>query len=177
MPPEIDPNEPNTTPEGDDTGDTGSSPENRSESPNSEAARYRKQLRAAEAERDTARETLNRLQTAEAERLAATTDQGPRLHAGDELWQQGATIADVLGDDGSVNAEAVRALIETVTTDRPHLRADLGPQRPRADHGQGKGNTGKPQENSWGTFIQNGSNTNKNVAATDGTGLRGLFPS
>lgn len=181
MPPETNTDATNDPGEGDDTGDTSPSPENGTQTPNSEAARYRVQLRAAEQERDTAHEQLATMRTAEAERLASTAERGPRLHAGDELWTNGATISDVLGDDGTVSADKVRELIETVTTDRPHLRADYGPQQPRSDHSQGKGNTGNGNgAQTWGGFLQNGSNTRKTVAATDSRGLadglRGLFP-
>jgi hypothetical protein len=64
---------------------------------------YRKRLRATEAERDQLREQLDRLQTAEAERLAGASG----LAAPSDLWQFGATLDTLRGEDGALDQATV----------------------------------------------------------------------
>jgi hypothetical protein len=94
---------------------------------NSEAAKYRRQLREVEAERDQLKTQLDTSQVtalqgriddmnrAEAERLAGT-----HLADGKDLWLTGTTVADLLDDDGRLSAEKVTAAAQSITTDRPH---------------------------------------------------------
>lgn len=71
---------------------------------NKEAAKYRTQLRTAETERDALSTRLESMQRAEAERLA-----GDRLEKGAGLWANGATLPDLLDDDGNVDPDKVTA--------------------------------------------------------------------
>lgn len=93
---------------------------------NKEAARYRRQLREAEAERDRLREQLAAHQHSQAERLAAERLQ----HPGD-LWLAGVGVADLLGDDGEVDRSKVVEAMDRVLADRPQLA------KPRPDFDAG----------------------------------------
>jgi hypothetical protein len=95
-----------------------------------EAASYRKRLRATEEERDQLREQLDRLQTAEVERLAG--DAG--LQVASDVWQFGAELANLRGEDGGIDQEAVSGLVGEIVKDRPGLQA-----RPVGDLGIGRG--------------------------------------
>lgn len=102
-----------------------------------EAASYRVRLREAEAERDSLRERLDRLQRAEVERLASA---GGLAVAGD-VWQFGASLDTLRGEDGTIDAETVEGLIAALLRDRPGLRStpvgDVGIGRGGAARGQG----------------------------------------
>ena len=84
-----------------------------------EAARYRRSLRDAEAERDNLRGRLDVLQKAEVERIA-TGDDG--LARADDLWLSGTNLAELLDDDGNVDAGKVRQTVAELLDDRPHWR-------------------------------------------------------
>jgi hypothetical protein len=71
-----------------------------------EAAKYRRRLRAAETERDRLSEQVVSLQRAEVERLATADDLRPAA-----LWASGVELADLLTDDGTVDAAKVSAAI------------------------------------------------------------------
>ena len=64
-------------------------------------ARYRRQLRDAEAERDTLRGQVETLQRAEAERVAAA-----HLARPEGLWAAGTALPDLLDDEGDVDPRA-----------------------------------------------------------------------
>ncbi|MFC0359523.1 hypothetical protein ACFFHC_06915 [Kytococcus schroeteri] len=70
--------------------------------PNAEAAKYRRKLRDAEAERDALAGRVEALQRAEAERMAAEHMSKPNA-----LWAAGTDLADLLNEDGTVDAERV----------------------------------------------------------------------
>src|SRR5699024_3893613 len=74
------------------------------DSKNAEAAKYRTQLREAEAERDTLRQQITAMRTAEIERLA-----GQHIAKPDALWRTGTTIDELLTEDGTIDAAAVEA--------------------------------------------------------------------
>lgn len=93
-----------------------------------EAAKYRRKLRDAEAERDTLRTRLETLQRTEAERLA-----GEHLADGSDLWRDGAELAGMLDDDGNVSAEKVTAAATQLSTDRPHWRKPVHAAAPASD--------------------------------------------
>ena len=80
--------------------------------PSREAAKYRKALRDTEAQRDVLAEQVTALQRAEVERLASAKLAKP---AG--VWSAGATVDELLDDDGNVDPakvdEAVAAAIAT----------------------------------------------------------------
>jgi hypothetical protein len=91
---------------------------------NREAAKYRRRLRATEAERDALRDRLNVLQRSEVERLVAD-----RLRDPSDIWRDGAQIADVLDDGGNVDATKVTALAGAVLKAHQHWAADTTPVR------------------------------------------------
>jgi hypothetical protein len=95
-----------------------------------EAASYRRRLRETETERDELRAQLDRVQTAEAERLASAAG----LAAPSDLWQFGASLETLRGDDGAIDAEAVNGLVDEIVANRPGLRAS-----PVGDLGIGRG--------------------------------------
>lgn len=64
--------------------------------------RYREQLRAAEAERDTLRTTVESMQRREVERLAADHLVKPA-----SLWTVGTELASLINEDGTVDPERV----------------------------------------------------------------------
>lgn len=84
-------------------------PEPQDDGKNGEAAKYRRQLREAEAERDQLRANVETLRRRDAEGMVAETLASPKL-----LWALGATPADLIGDDGTVDAGKVRAVADAV---------------------------------------------------------------
>lgn len=106
--------------------------------PNAEAARYRRKLRDAEAERDALAGRLEVLQRAEAERIAADHMTKPAA-----LWAAGTELADLLAEDGTVDPQrvaqasigAVDALGLTPVRRRPkpHPAQQMGDRVPRVD--------------------------------------------
>lgn len=108
-----------------------------------EAAKYRRRLREVEAERDTLATVVDHLRRAELERIATAGPPGaPRLHTAADVFADGEDLADLLDDDGRVDAALVRARIEERTQDRPYLRADLGPRPPAPTRSQGMSASG-----------------------------------
>lgn len=93
-----------------------------------EAARYRRQLRKVEAERDALAEKVTALQRAEVERHAA------HLTRPDAIWAAGLELADVLDEDGNVDPERVTTAI-TDAADR--LGLARAPGTPAPDPTQG----------------------------------------
>lgn len=83
--------------------------------PGREAAKYRRQLRATEAERDGIASRLTSLQRAEAERLA-----GQQLASGQDLWLAGTELSTLLDGEGNISAELVAAAASKALEDRPH---------------------------------------------------------
>lgn len=72
-----------------------------------EAAKYRRALRTAEAERDALTTRLEALQRAEVERLAADKLSQPAA-----LWALGTNLTDCLDDDGNVDPTKAAEIIE-----------------------------------------------------------------
>lgn len=97
-----------------------------------EAAGYRRRLRETETERDQLREQLDRVQRAEVERLASAAG----LAVASDVWQFGATLQTLRGEDGSIDSETVSGLVADIVKDRPGLQA-----RPVGDIGIGRGAT------------------------------------
>lgn len=85
--------------------------EPKEQQPNNEAARYRTKLREVEAERDTLRGTVEAMQRREVERLA-----GDRLAKADAIWKSDVALADLIGEDGHVDAEKVATATELAVT-------------------------------------------------------------
>lgn len=82
---------------------------------NREAAKYRRQLREAETERDGLRERVTAYERAEVERLAAD-----RLTDPADLWTGGTDLETLRGKDGRIDPEKVRAAIDGVLEAHPH---------------------------------------------------------
>lgn len=82
--------------------------------------RYREQLRAAEAERDTLRGTVEAMQRREVERLAADHLTKPAA-----LWTAGVELSSLLGEDGTVDPDLVLAAAQDA-------RQQLGLEDPQA---------------------------------------------
>lgn len=74
--------------------------------PGREAAKYRRRLRDAEAERDQLAEQIVAWQRAEVERQATAGGLKPAA-----LWASGTELAGLLGDDGTVDESKVSAAI------------------------------------------------------------------
>lgn len=89
---------------------------------NREAARYRKQLRETETERDQLRERLDTMHRAEVERLA-----GAVLSKPSGLWAAGVQVADLLAEDGTVDRSKVEAAAKQAA-------AELGLARPSRNY-------------------------------------------
>jgi hypothetical protein len=90
-----------------------------------EAAKYRRQLRETEAQRDALAERLERHQRAEVERLA-----GARIEKGSAIWAGGAQLADFLDADGNVDPLAVPAAVDAAIEQLGLSRAHFGPVIP-----------------------------------------------
>jgi len=87
-----------------------------------EAAKYRRRLREAETERDALSGRVEAMQKREVERLAATD-----LAAPADMWLTGTTLADMLDDNGDVDAAKVTDAIQRIIGARPSWRADPAP--------------------------------------------------
>jgi len=121
-----------------------------------EAARYRRRLREAEgqrdavtAERDGLAQRVERMQRADVERLASTGG----LAAPADLWALGGVeLAELLDDDGEVDAEAVAEAVAGVLEARPGLR---GRRRPAPDRSQGSTHAqgGAKRVTTWGDAL------------------------
>jgi hypothetical protein len=70
--------------------------------PHSREARYRTQLRAAEAERDQLRQRLDARDRADVERMIAS-----KLIDPSDLWAAGVTLADLVDDSGEISPQLV----------------------------------------------------------------------
>lgn len=82
-----------------------------------DAARYRTQLRATEAERDALATRLEAMQRAEVTRLA-----GDRLAVGADVFDVGrAELAELLTEAGEVDTERVAAVAAALVEARPQL--------------------------------------------------------
>lgn len=76
--------------------------------PGREAARYRRQLREAEAERDELRGQVETLRRAQAEKLAQA--QGLTAAA---LWSSGVSLEDLTAEDGTIDPASVTVAVKT----------------------------------------------------------------
>lgn len=90
---------------------------------NAEAAKYRRALRAAEKERDALAQRLGTMQTAEAERIAAT-----HLADGSDLWSHVPDLSTLLDDDGNLDHDRVKGTAIELLKAKPHW----GRQHPKA---------------------------------------------
>lgn len=77
-----------------------------------EAAKYRRRLRDTEGERDGLREQLDGMRRAEVERIA-----GAKINKPAALWAGGVQLADLLDDQGNIDAGKVDAAVTTACAD------------------------------------------------------------
>lgn len=105
------------------------------DNPGREAARYRRQLRETEAERDGLLTQLDALRRAEVDRLVA--DQTRTLKPA-ALWAAGTELGQLLAEDGTVDAarvaEAIKAASDTL---------GIATRLPVAPSSAGQGNVGE----------------------------------
>lgn len=100
-----------------------------------EAAAYRRKLRDAEKERDALAEQISGMRRGEAERLAAEHLADPS-----DLWRSGIELDSLLGEDGSLDPDAVKVATGKLVAERPHYRKpapdfDGGPRGPVPEQG------------------------------------------
>ncbi|OBK56319.1 hypothetical protein A5656_19675 [Mycobacterium gordonae] len=98
-----------------------------------EAAKYRRRLRDAEAERDRLAEQVESLQRAEVERQATVGGLRPAA-----LWASGAELDGLLGDDGTVDAAKVSAAIEGARDQLGIPAPPVGPRVPKEGRSPGR---------------------------------------
>lgn len=109
--------------------------EDAGDGPGREAAKYRRRLRAAEAERDRLAGQVESLQRAEVDRLAAGADLRPAA-----LWASGPELADLLTENGTVDQAKVFAAVAVA---REQLGIPNPP--PRRNYVKGEGRSpGRP---------------------------------
>jgi len=107
-----------------------------------EAAGHRIKLREAEGDRDRLAGVVDGMQREEAERFVGSGLVA--LSSGADLWTAGVTLADLRGEDGSLDPEKLRAARDRVIGERPHWRRvsenfDGGARQsaPATDHNAG----------------------------------------
>jgi hypothetical protein len=105
--------------------------------PGREAAKYRRRLREAETERDRLSERIESLQRAEVERLATAAGLRPAA-----LWASGPELADLVADDGTVDASKVSAAIGAAREQLGIPAPPVGPRVPK--EGRSPGRPAKP---------------------------------
>ena len=84
-----------------------------------EAAKYRRRLREAETERDSAREQMDALRRQVAESASG-------LDKPAALWAAGVSLDDLFTDQGTLDHDAITAAVETVREMREMLRMAAG---------------------------------------------------
>lgn len=113
-----------------------------------EAAKWRRELRAAEAERDQLHEQVQRLERQHVEHLAAD-----KLAAPDDVWRYVDSLDDLRSEDGSLDQEHVEQHLDALLEQRPHLAKRQEPAGPRhPDLHQGARHTA--EEPSFGKFLK-----------------------
>ncbi len=103
-------------PEADTAGGQDGDQTDSSESPNREAAKYRKRLRDTELDRDIWRERCAILQRTEVERIAAAVLADPK-----DLWH-GTGLEDLLDDTGNVSTKKVTGVLADLSKSHPHWK-------------------------------------------------------
>lgn len=126
----------NSVPEGSDTGEQDSSPQNRE-------ARYRTERNAAREQLAATESRLAQLQTAELHRLA-----GAVLSAPEDIALSGKPLAEFLTPEGWLDRAAVEAVAREVAQARP----GLAKAQPAYDLSQGQGGD-VPKSPSWTSLL------------------------
>lgn len=114
--------------------------------PKNREERFRKQLRATEAERDALSERLSRMQRAEVERLASQ-----HLADGADFWRDGTQLDNVLTETGDVDPDKVTELATALVDTHQHWKRTTPPAAPPASSitGNGKISDGAQPQASW----------------------------
>ncbi|OLT46937.1 hypothetical protein BJF85_00225 [Saccharomonospora sp. CUA-673] len=124
-----------------DTDGAPSGAQSGADTPNREAAKYRKQLREVEAERDRLAGKLEQMHRAEIRRAA----EGARMHDPDDFTVD--DVAELLNDDGDVDGDKVAQRLDALRESKQHLfqpppsPKDFGGGERGADITGGDGNT------------------------------------
>ena len=105
------------------------------ETGNREAAKYRKQLRATEDERDNLATKLEALQRQTVEQIATEL----RITNTESLWLTGLNLEELTNEDGTIDRELTT---QTLTTHADTYGLHINPGTPKPDPTQG--GTGKP---------------------------------
>ncbi|RVW01320.1 hypothetical protein [Rhodococcus xishaensis] len=114
-------------------------------SDNAEAARYRRQLRDTEAERDTLRDRVTAYERREAEQLAVELAD-PR-----DLWVAGIDLDDLRGDNGTIDYAKVAAAVDEVLAEHPAWGKT---RTPKPDRRQGGGEHQLPAHTNWSNALR-----------------------
>lgn len=101
-----------------------------------EAAKYRRQLRDTEAERDDLRSRLANAHVREAERRAEG-----QLHDTGDLWRYGTDLNSLIDGNGDIDVSKVDEAVHELKRTRPHL-SKIGMKHPEPSQGKG----GPPSE-------------------------------
>lgn len=135
------------TPDDSDRLESDSEPKSKIKRLSDEAARYRTERNAIQAERDELAQRVETLLRREAERVAASHLAEPA----DLFTLSGKTLRDFVGEDGELDTDAVKAAVDDLLGSRPRLS-----RNDRAiDHSQGSGlgQVSKPKP-SWEALFQ-----------------------
>ncbi|WP_428339988.1 hypothetical protein [Mycobacterium sp.] len=98
-----------------------------------EAAKYRRRLREAEAERDQLAERIEAMQRAEVERLATADSLRPAA-----LWASGVELANLVADDGTVDGSKVSDAVAAAREQLGIAAPPVGPVVKREGLGVGR---------------------------------------
>ena len=146
--------EPQTVDGGSDT-TGGQDGDHESESPNREAAKYRKRLRETEQrvrdtelDRDIWRERCAILQRTEVERIAAAVLADPK-----DLWH-GTGLEDLLDDTGNISTKKVTGLLADLSKSHPHWKRTE--RRPAIDGLRSGTGAHTPAPTGWAQALHGG---------------------
>jgi hypothetical protein len=135
------------TPAEDTPADASTAEDGSDDTVGNEAAKYRRRLRDTESERDTLKARLENFQRGEVERLAAAKITDPA-----DVWRDGARVADVLDDDGNIDAAKVDGLVNGLVAQHPHWVAPRAPQLGTRS-GSGASGPGDHRQPSWASAL------------------------
>ncbi|MBE7699240.1 hypothetical protein H9623_02825 [Oerskovia sp. Sa1BUA8] len=116
-------------------GDALEAAETDAKGPGAEAAKYRRQLREAEGERDQLRETVQALRTAAAEQHIAGILAKPAT-----LWLTGVTVDDFTAEDGTLDVDALSGAARGAAEAHGLERHSVMFESPGAHRTEGTGN-------------------------------------
>lgn len=154
QPPEPDPTTDGTVPPAPPADPLGASDDSNDraepDGPGREAAKYRRRLREVEAEREQLGERLAAYQRAAVEQLA-----GERLAVAADIFDVGRVhLADLVNEDGQVNADAVTAAVGELLASRPGLGKQRQVPVGFPSSGQGATNAAPSGRVDWGDVLR-----------------------